>query len=398
MAEYVLLARRTLVGDDLKAIENAAVAVQDGKIVLIGDRMQVQEKHPGFKVLDLGGKTLMPGLIDSHTHTSLDARVHGHLDMMNDPIPDLTIRAANNMRDDLLSGITTVRILGDKGYVDASIRSAIASGALIGPRLLIAGIGMRSLHGHGFVGVPHTGELEFRKTCRENLLRRVDWLKVFVTGGAPPADGSSHIPSYVSLEEIEVVTDEAKRAGVRTSAHCIGGLGLVNCVKAGIDVIDHAYCATQDDLELVAKQNRWICLTPSVFMDAERNEHNTPTVKKNIEKGRDKVLASMRMIVESGVKYAIGSDALHGNLPLEAEFAVQLGASRYDALLGITVRGARLCGVSEKTGSLSVGKSADIIAVDGNPLEDLGCLREPALVMQEGAIFKASFGPCAASA
>jgi len=261
-------------------------------------------------------------------------------------------------------------------------------GVLEGPRLLIAGIGMRSLHGHGYVGVAHTGCQEFRLTCRENLLRRVDWLKIFVTGGAPPIGGNRHIPSFVTPEEIAIVTEEAKMAGIRTSAHCIGGQGLVDCVTAGIDVIDHAYCATDADLELVAKNGRWICLTPSVFMDLERNTKNPPGLARNIELGRDWVVDSMRRIVRSGVSYAIGSDALHGGMALEAAYAVALGAPTIEALAGVTVKAARLCGISEKTGSLATGKLADIIAVDGDPRNDIGSLRQVTFVMKEGKIFK----------
>ena len=384
MPKYMLHSRRVLAGEDLKAVENAAVVVEDARIAFVGSRTEAEARYPGCAAVDLGGATLMPGMIDCHSHTSLDARVPGHLEMMNDPVPDLTIRGVNNVRDDLLSGVTTVRILGEKGYADVSIRNAIAAGALEGPRLLVAGIGMRSLHGHGYVGVAHTGPGEFRLTCRENLLRRVDWLKIFVTGGAPPAGGSRYIPTFVTPEELAVVTGEAKMAGVRSSAHCIGGPGLAACVAAGIDVIDHAYCATDADLELVARNGRWICLTPSVFMDRERNTKNPPGLARNIELGRDWVVDSMRKIVRSGVSYAIGSDALHGGLALEAKYAVELGAQAADALAGVTVKAARLCGIAEKTGSLTPGKFADIVAVEGDPRDDIGSLGKVVFVMKEG--------------
>ena len=174
MADYMLRAGAALCGEDLHLEKDVAFFISGGKIAAIRRKAECPEDEAsGYKKLDLGDVVLMPGLIDCHSHTSLDARAFGHLERMNDPLPDLTIRAVNNMRDDLLSGITTARILGEKGYVDISVRDAIHRGELIGPRLLTAGIGMRSIHGHGFVGVPHTGVQEFVKTSRENMLRRV---------------------------------------------------------------------------------------------------------------------------------------------------------------------------------------------------------------------------------
>lgn len=388
MENYLLCADKALIGENLTLTKDAAVVVSGHKIVFTGSRVEAEFAYPDHKKIELGDKVLMPGMIDCHSHTSLDARVIGHLERMCDPAAELTIRAVNNVRDDLLSGITTCRILGEKEYVDVAVRNAVNAGQLTGPRLLVAGIGMRSIHGHGFVGVPHTGVQEFRKTSRENMLRRVEWLKVFVTAGAPPI-GGEYIPSFISLEEIQTVTGEAKRMGLRTSAHCIGGQGLIDCVHGGIDVIDHAYCATEQDLELIAENNRWVCLTPSVFMDLERNTKNPPAVMRSTELGRDRVIKTMKKIVSSGVKYAIGSDALHGHMPLEAQYAVELGASAYDAISGITVRAAQLCGIDHKTGSLSADKAADIIAVNGNPLEDIKCLDHVSFIMKDGNIYSA---------
>jgi imidazolonepropionase-like amidohydrolase len=250
MANYVLLAKTILAGDRLSQLANGCIMVKGSKIEYVGDRSEVGKPGDGpYETIDLGSSILMPGMIDSHNHTSLDARLDGHLDMMNDSECALTIRAIKCMRDDLMSGVTSSRCLGEKHYVDVTLRNEINAGRLEGPRLQVAGIGMRSVHGHGYVGVPHTGEQEFRKTCRENMLRKVDLLKIFVTGGAPPLSGD-FVPCFLSVEEIATVTSEAKRMGLRSAAHCIGGEGLTHCIKAGIDVIEHAYCAADTDLEL----------------------------------------------------------------------------------------------------------------------------------------------------
>ena len=387
MMKYLVKAQRALIGEKLQVLENAVILVENDKIVSIGRQDEITCIQGAYKEIELGDVTLMPGLIDCHSHTSMDARLEGHLEMTSDPAGDLAVRSVALAKDDLMSGITTCRILGDKQYVDISVRNAINNGLIEGPRLLVAGIGMRSVHGHGFIGVPHTGVQEFLKTCRNNMLRKVEWLKVFVTAGAPPIN-SDYIPSFLSLEEIECVTSEAKRMGIRTSAHCIGGEGLIHCIKAGIDVIDHAYCATDSDLELIKEHDRWVCLTPSVFMDLERNTKNTKSVQINTEKGRDRVIKTMQKIVTSGVKYAIGSDALHASMGIEAGYAVELGASNYDALAGVTTNAAKLCGVDTKCGSLDVGKYADLIAVEGNPLDHIDSLNHVRFVMKSGVRYR----------
>ncbi|MDR1180285.1 MAG: amidohydrolase family protein [Spirochaetales bacterium] len=386
MSGVILRSARVLEGEDLNPVENGAVVVCGGLIEFAGPSREALELYPAYTVLDLGQVVLLPGLIDCHSHTSMDAKVAGHLDMMNDTAPELTVRAVRYAREDIEAGITTARILGDKHYVDVAVRAAINAGEIPGPRLLVAGIGMRAVHGHGFVGVPHTGADELRKTCRENMLRKVDWLKIFVTAGAPPV-GSAHIPSFLSLEEIETVSGEAKRFGIRTSAHCIGGGGLTDCVQAGIDVIDHAYCATDDDLKLIRDKGRSICLTPSVFMDLERNTKNPPQVARNTELGRQRVIEVMHKIVTSGVFYAIGSDALHGCLALEAAYTVELGASAREALLGLTVKAAALCGVGDR-GCLAAGKLADIIAAEGDPRESIENLKKIVFVMKGGIRYR----------
>jgi imidazolonepropionase-like amidohydrolase len=382
MNRIIVSADKALIGESLTPFADAAIVIEDGRITEVLSRRDAPKKYSGHEPLDLGKAVLMPGIIDSHSHTAVDAKVPGHLYMLNDPAAVQALRAVRYAWEDLASGVTTVRSLGDKDYVDVALRDAINADEIPGPRLLVAGIGMRGLHAPGFVSVPHTGVQEFLKTCRENMRRKVDWLKIFVTAGAPPVRGP-HIPSFVSFEEIKTVTDEAKRAGLRTSAHCIGGEGLINCIKAGIDVIEHLYCATDFDLKSIQEHQRMICLTPSIFMDRERNAKNPPDVAKITDLGRDRVIASMRKIVASGVPYAIGSDALHGCMAQEAAYAVDLGASARDALLGLTVKAAALCGVDDR-GSLEAGKLADIVAVEADPLENIGNLKNILCVMKGG--------------
>lgn len=388
MANAILLAETILAGERLSPLDNACVIVKEKKIAYVGDRAEAGNTlYAAYEVIDLGNGVLMPGMIDAHNHPSLDARLERHLEMMNDSPCALTIRAIQCLKDDLLSGVTSTRCLGEKHYIDVTLRDEMHAGRVEGPRLQVSGIGMRSVHGHGYVGVPHTGAEEFRKTCRENMLRKVDLLKIFVTGGAPPLSGD-FVPSFLSLEEIATVTGEAKRMGIRTAAHCIGGEGWVHCVKAGVDVLEHAYCATDADLALIAENGRFVCLTPSVFMDVERNRQNPPAVARAIERGRERAIASMERVVRSGVRYAIGTDAMHGALYRDAMFAAQLGASGCDALLGVTVNAARLCATDQTTGSLTAGKYADIIAVKENPLADLSALGEVVFVMKEGKRYR----------
>lgn len=365
-------------------------SIHDDKITdILPLNVALERRSKECTILDLGDATIMPGMVESHNHCALDARLPGHLGMMNDGTCRLTVLSIHSLRDDLMSGVTTARCMGDRDWIDITLKKEIEAGSIIGPDLFTCGIGMRGLHGHGFVGIPHTGPEEFRRTARENILRGCDHLKVFITAGAPPLAGRV-VPYFISGEEMKMVVDEGKRLGLTVSAHCVGGPGLVEGVKAGIHAFDHLYCASDKEIELLIKNNCWAVPTASVFLDPGREPNCPPAKVDNIHRCRDSIRERMRILLHSGIRYAFGTDAYHTFLYREALYANELGVSEVDCLKALTVWGAELCGLDDHRGWLGKGTRADIIAVGGNPLKDLRVLADVSFVMKNGIIYKNS--------
>lgn len=385
MKNTILCAEKILVGKDLEMINNGCIIVEDKKIKKIVSQSELTaEDKENAEVIDFGNKTLMPGLIECHNHLCLDARIHNHLELLSyTSEAELALIAEKGLKDDLYSGVTTARCLGDKYYIDVNFKRKINEGTLIGPNLLVAGIGMKGLHGHGFIGTPFTGKEAFTLQCRENMAKNVDILKIFVTPGSI-TEGHGFVPSFVSPEEIRTVAEEAKRKNIPTAAHCIGGMGLKNCVENGISVIEHMYAASDEDIEILKNSDCWVDLTSGIYLDAAREEFVSEAMAAKYRKGRQEVAENISKLIKSGVRFVIGTDANHGLLYKEVGFAVDLGADILTALKGVTSNAAIVCRMADRIGSLEEGYDADIIAVDGNPLEDVSVLKDVSYVMKDG--------------
>ena len=329
-------------------------------------------------------------MFECHNHLALDARLPGHLDMMNQSECEHTLLALNGLKDDLMSGVTTARCLGDRNYIDVVLRNKIRENKVTGPDLLVCGIGMKGRHGHGYVGMPHSGVEEFRRTARENMFHGVDILKIFVTPGGAAVTPDEFIPCFISYDEIRTVVEEAKALNIKTAAHCIGGKGLEYCVKAGIDVIEHVYSITPEQVKLVEEEHKgWIDMTSGIVLDPEREPYCPPAAVQKTRAAREYSRQCMNQIYQSGkIRYTIGTDANHGLLYKELEFACEGGATTMDALKAVTVNAAKMCGVEKKKGMLKEGMQADIIAVDENPLENIHTLKNVSFVMKRGQIYK----------
>ena len=389
MAYEALLAKKGLIGNELQVKENICILIKDGVIEDILDKETYEGlKQPEWQETDLGDVTIMPGMFECHDHLALDARIPGHLGMMERSECEHTILALNGLRDDLMSGVTTARSLGDRNYIDVTLRNKIREGAVVGPDLLVCGIGMKGRHGHGFVGMPHSGVEEFRRTSRENMFHGVDVLKIFVTPGGIVGEGE-YIPYFISYDEIKTVVEEGHQLNIKTVAHCIGGPGLDHCVKAGVDVLEHVYNITEDQVKLLEDSGTWVDLTSGIVLDPEREPMVPAGHAANTRKHREYSRKCLERVVRSGkIRYTLGTDAYHTKLYKELGFTVEMGGSPMDAVKGVTVRAAEMCGVEKTKGSLEKGKQADIIAVKGNPLEDVSVLKDVYFVMKHGQVYK----------
>ena len=389
MAYEALLAKKVLIGNELQVKENICILIKDGVIEDILDKETYEGlKQPEWQETDLGDVTIMPGMFECHDHLALDARIPGHLGMMERSECEHTILALNGLRDDLMSGVTTARSLGDRNYIDVTLRNKIREGEVVGPDLLVCGIGMKGRHGHGFVGMPHSGVEEFRRTSRENMFHGVDVLKIFVTPGGIVGEGE-YIPYFISYDEIKTVVEEGHQLNIKTVAHCIGGPGLDLCVKAGVDVLEHVYNITEDQVKLLEDSGTWVDLTSGIVLDPEREPMVPAGHAANTRKHREYSRKCLERVVRSGkIRYTLGTDAYHTKLYKELGFTVEMGGSPMDAVKGVTVRAAEMCGVEKTKGSLEKGKQADIIAVKGNPLEDVSVLKDVYFVMKHGQVYK----------
>jgi len=363
-------------------IERGAILVEGERILRVGKEEEFKGET-NIHVLDCSDQTLLPGLIDCHNHLSLDPRLDNYLYRMADPIPALTLRACESMKIDLRSGVTTSRCLGDKGFLDVECKKAVSEGCIEGPRLLIATRGIRALHGHGFVGYPFGGVEQIRAAVRENLAAGADAIKIFITGTLRDPRG---IPSFFSKEEIQAAVDEAHRVGIPVATHCIGGVGFEWAIETGIDVIEHGYFLTDREIELLVKSERWLVMTPSIFFtDARIRTLPAHLIDGHLQQ-RDEVGQRMKAAIKAGVKFAVGTDGMHGGLAQEIKYVVDFGATPGQALMAATCQAARVCGLEENIGTLETGKFGDIIGIKGNPLEDIGSLKRVKTVISRGRI------------
>jgi imidazolonepropionase-like amidohydrolase len=384
MQTRLIRGARLIDGTGGPAVEPAVLLTAGGVIEALGAEAAARAAEAS-EVWDLGDQTLLPGLIDCHNHLSLDPTLDNYLSRMNDPLPELTLRAVGSMKVDLMAGVTTSRCLGDKGFLDITCRKAAAAGSLPGPRLLVATRGIRAPHGHGFVGYPFGGIEPIRSAVRENLQAGADLIKVYITG---TLRGPGQIRHFYSREEIQVAVDEAHRLGVPVATHCVGGSGLKLALETGIDVIEHGYFVTDEEIELLIKYDRWLVMTPSIFFTDARIRTLPPELIEGHLRQREEVGRRLAAAIRGGVKYGVGTDGMHGGLAREIAYLVELGATPATALHAATADAAKVCGLGDRTGTLQKGKWADCIGVEGDPLEDPGALERVRTVILEGRLVK----------
>lgn len=394
MGYMILKAAKVLYGSELEVIENAAVILENDKIksVISQEKLEKDIKDlENAEIIDTGDCTIMPGMIDCHSHLNIDANIPEHLELLaysNEC--ELTLISLKGLHDDLQAGITTLRCLGDKYYIDVTLKDKIQKGSVEGPDILSSGIGIKGSHGSGYIGMPHCGSEAVRKTVRENLKRKVDTLKLFITPGQPPQD-TNFIPSFLSYEEIKQAVSEGARLNIPVAAHCIGGEGLKNCVNAGVEVIEHMYAATDEDIQLLKNSKCWVDLTSGIFMDPSREEFLSAENTKKTQLCRKGVTECLRKVVKAKIPFVLGTDAYHGKLWREVGFALELGADIKDALKGVTSNAAKVCHKENSIGSIKEGYLANVIAVKGNPYEDVFSLSHVNLVVKHGKIYKNAF-------
>ena len=380
-------------------------------IVVVGDSIQSMgptatvTTQPGDTVVDLGGMTVMPGLIDVHTH------ITGNPDF--DPYKELTqtdakeaINGVVNARTTLLAGFTTIRNVGAGGYVDVDLRDAINAGQVEGPHMLVSGPPLGITGGHcddNLLPVQYhqvgdgvaDGIAAVQQKVRQNIKYGADLIKICATGGVL-SKGDDPQASQYTLEEMKAIVADAHRLRRKVAAHAHGSQGILWASEAGVDSIEHG--SYINDAAIAEMKKNGTYLVPTLYLEDWMLEKGSlpPFYHQKMLDVSAVAKKNIKHAIESGVKVALGTDAAvypHGLNAHELDVYVnQMGMTSLAALQSATINAADLLGWTAKTGSLEPGKWADIIAVEKNPVDDVRVLQDVKFVMKGGVIFKDETG------
>ena len=383
-----------------KLADNQTIVVVGDKIDSISPTASVNAGS-GDRVVDLGALTVMPGLIDVHTHLTMNTDFDPFLEVTSTDAKE-AINGVVNARSTLMAGFTSVRNVGAGGYVDVDLRESINSGQVPGPHMLVSGPALGITGGHcddNLLTLRYhavgdgvaDGIAQVQHKVRENIKYGSDLIKICATGGVL-SKGDDPQASQYTLEEMQAIVADAHRLGRKVAAHAHGAQGILWATEAGVDSIEHG--SYIDDAAIAEMKKRGTYLVPTVYLEDwmvqsgrlppfyhQKMVDVSAVAKKNIKRAMD-----------AGVKIALGTDAAvypHGLNAHELDVYVnQLGMAPLTALQTATVNAADLMGWTAKTGTLEPGKWADIIGVDKNPLDDVRILQDVKFVMKGGVVYK----------
>lgn len=383
--------------EDLK--KQQIIIIEGTRIVQVGSANDVHIP-PGAEVLDLTNATVMPGLIDGHTHVfasgpDLDEQ------MLREPLQYRTLEALVNAQRDLYVGFTTLRDLKTLGgmYGDVDLRNAINNGLVQGPRMQVSGRGFQAtggFHPKGYsrdMSLPSMLETvdspwEARKAVREQLMNGADWIKFYATNEFTfAADGKMVIPPLFTLEEVQAFVEEAHDRGHKVSCHAFGGKGLQNCLAAGVDTIEHGVQLSDDDVQQFKAKG--IYLIPTLYHYQLDREHDARKYGGHTVAAVSE--SNFRRAVAAGVRIAFGTGVgpfPHGTQTKEFQYMVKFGMTPAQAIRAATIVNAQMMGWEANIGSIEPGKFADLVAVCGDPLADITELERVKFVMKGGQVVR----------
>ncbi len=390
-----------------RLIDGTGAALQHGRSVFIEDGRIIGIEAAGdtpseAEVIDVRESTLLPGLIDGHVHLVFSAGAYPLGDLGVEDDQRLLLRSVAAARQALGAGVTTVRDLGGRGGVTFRLREAIKDGLIAGPRILAAGSPITITGGHcHFLGLEADDEVGVRAAARSQLKAGANCLKIMATGGRM-TPGTNVGRAQFSVAELSAAVDEARRGQVPIAAHALGAAGIRTATEAGVDTIEHCSWlgATAgvdfDDATAARMAEQGTAAEPTLDTIVGPLKH-TPSdelsagLREHISL-RPQIIKSVQRMVELGVPIITGTDAgvswtPFDSLALEIELLVtEVGMSPVQVIFGATGLAARALGLADVLGSVSVGRVADLIVVDGDPSVDVCTLRNVRLVMQAGKI------------
>ena len=394
-----LKANRLIDGTGNGVLTNAVVIVDGEKIAVVGSSKQVTIPA-NAEIIDLGGRTLLPGLIDTHVHFAPEEA--GHLfGRMFEPSQRKLIRATVDARNGLMAGFTTMRDVGGRDAI--YLRDAINAGDIPGPRILASGLTITCTGGHedprylpiewvrqiNHLARVAKGPYDCREAVREQYRLGADLIKIMSTGLGMLAQ--------FTYGETEALVDEAHKLGMKVAAHASGGPGLKDALKAGVDTIEHGTLLDEEDLVFMCEHNVFLCPTLSITQKLiqEGPQYGVAEYMVKAARGREEQrLSSFMKAYRYGVKITVSTDfglrpfTRHGGNALELQLMVQAGCTPMDAIVAGTRHGAEALGLGDQLGTVEAGKLADLIAVSGNPLDRIEDMYQVDFVMKGGAVFR----------
>jgi imidazolonepropionase-like amidohydrolase len=385
-------------------LKDQIIWIEGDKIKAIGNAAEIEKQLPsGAKRIDLSRATVLPGLIDCHTHLTGSPYQLGPVGY-HTSYPRSALIGAHSARVTLEAGFTTVRNVGAGGFADMALRDAILASDVPGPRMLVSGPALSITGGHGdenFLapqyhasgdGVADGVDAVIAKT-RENIKFGADVIKFMATGGVL-SEGDDPARAQYSPEEMKAIVDTAHELGRKVAAHAHGATGIKYAVLAGVDSIEHGSYINDEDIQLMKQHGTY--LVPTIWLGDWLLENYqklglTPNVVEKMKIVMPIARQNVAHALQSGVKVAFGTDAAvypHGLNAHEFAVMVKLGMTPLGSIQAATVNAADLLGWSDRVGTLEAGKFADLIAVDGDPLGDVRLLESVKFVMKGGEVVK----------
>jgi len=401
----VLRAARLYDGKADAVVSPGVIVVSEGRIVAAGSNAQAPA---GARVIELGDATLLPGLMDAHTHLSFESSLdwkQDQLDSLKKPIPEQAINATANARRTLVAGFTTVRDLGSSDLIDVGLRNAINAGKVPGPRMLVAVNAIGSRGGHcdptgGFrpelmkepgpeQGVAN-GPDEVRAAVRFDAKHGADVIKTCATGGVLSEVDKVDSPQLTQAE-LDALVDEAHALGRKTAAHAHGAEGAKRAIRAGIDSIEHGSFLDDEGFELMKKKGTYFVPTPLPCIVQRLRDARAPAnIIEKATAADEKARETLKKAIARNARIAFGSDAAvcpHGTQLNQFAIFVRAGMKPLGAIRTATSVDAALLGVPDR-GTIEVGKLADVVAVPGDPSRDIAVMEKLFFVMKGGAVVR----------
>jgi imidazolonepropionase-like amidohydrolase len=386
----------------------STVLVRDGKVEAVRDGFVDAASYPGARFIDLRDKFVLPGLIDCHVHLDSDrAGQEGLIESLTNSPAYFAYEAAVNARKTLAAGFTTVRNLGNSDGVTLALRDAIAAGKVPGPRIVDSGAGISTTSGHGDHSLGLSPELadhahqenlcdgveSCRRAVRLQVRRGVDVIKIMTTGGVNSRIGAG-LGRQMFDDEAKALIETAHLYGKKVAVHAHGADGINLALRNGADSIEHGTLLDEEGIKLFLKTGAYYVPTLSTvngYLERIAKDPNAypPAVRAKIDWRISITGKSLQLAYPRGVKIAFGTDAgvsKHGRNADEFELMVKHGMPPSEAIKAATVNAADLLGLSNEIGTIEPGKSADLIAVTGDPLQDVTVLKKVEFVMKDGRV------------